>query len=223
MGDARYFEYGDEEVAYLKARDARLAAAIDAIGPVRREVHPDLFAALVNSIVGQQISTKAQATVWRRFVDELGEVTPEAVARRSDEELQRLGISFRKASYIKGAAERVLTGELDLVGLEKLSDDEVRRRLSELPGVGVWTAEMLMTFSMQRPDIMSYGDLAIQRGLRMLHHHRRITPELFEKYRRRYAPYGTVASLYLWAVAGGAVPGMRDYAPKRKKASGRRA
>ena len=77
-----------------------------------------------------------------------------------------------------------------------------------------------MTFSMQRPDIMSYGDLAIQRGLRMLHHHRRITPELFAKYRRRYTPYGSVASLYLWEVAGGAIPGMTDWAPKSEKREG---
>ena len=221
--EPRYFAYGDKEVAYLKARDPKMAAAIDAIGAVRREVHPDLFAALVNCIVGQQISTKAQATIWNRIVDAFGDVTPEAIAACSDDELQRFGISFRKASYIKGAAERVLSGTLDLDGLARLSDDEVCRRLSDLPGIGVWTAEMLMTFSMERPDIMSFGDLAIHRGLRMLHHHRRITPELFAKYRRRYSPYGTVASLYLWAIAGGAVPGMRDYAPKPKKPAARRA
>lgn len=215
--EPRYFAYGDEEVAYLKARDPRLAVAIDAIGPVRREVHSDLFAALVNCIIGQQISTKAQTTIWNRIVNAFDGVTPEAIAACSDDELQRFGISFRKASYIKGAAERVLSGALDLDGLAELPDDEVCRRLSDLPGIGVWTAEMLMTFSMERPDIMSFGDLAIHRGLRMLHHHRRITPELFAKYRRRYSPYGTVASLYLWAIAGGAVPGMRDYAPKSKK------
>ncbi len=214
MGDQRYFEYDEQAIAYLKARDARLAEAIDAIGPVRREVTPDLFAALVNCIVGQQISTKAQVTVWKRLIDAFGDVTPEAMAACPDDELQRFGLSFRKVGYIKGAAERVVAGELDLEGLADLPDDEVCRRLSALPGIGVWTAEMLMTFSMQRPDIMSYGDLAIQRGLRMLHHHRRITPELFAKYRRRYSPHGSVASLYLWEIAGGAVPGLRDWAPK---------
>jgi len=69
---------------------------------------------------------------------------------------------------------------------------------------------------MQRPDVLSYGDLAIHRGLRMLYHHRDIDKKLFEKYRRRYSPYGTVASLYIWAIAGGAISGMRDYAPKKK-------
>ena len=221
--EPRCFAYGDEEVAYLKARDPKLGAAIDAIGPVHREVHPDLFAALVNCIVGQQISTKAQTTIWDRIIAAFGDVTPEAIAACPDDELQRFGISFRKTSYIKGAAEQMLSGALDLDGLAELPDDEVCRRLSGLPGIGVWTAEMLMIFSMERPDIMSFGDLAIHRGLRMLHHHRRITPELFAKYRRRYSPYGTVASLYLWAIAGGAVSGMRDYATKPKKPATRRA
>ena len=215
--EVRYFEYGDEETSWLAARDPRMAEVIAAVGHVRREVTPDLFAALVNSIVGQQISTKAQVTIWRRIVDALGDVTPERIDALSDDELQAFGLSYRKVGYIKGAAERVLSGALDLDAVAQLPDDEVCRELSALPGIGVWTAEMLMTFSLQRPDIMSYGDLAIQRGLRMLHHHRRITPELFAKYRRRYSPYGTVASLYLWEIAGGAVPGLRDWAPKPKK------
>ena len=211
------FQYGEKELSYLAARDPRMAEVIAAIGPIEREVHPDLFSALVNCIVGQQISTKAQTTIWNRVLDVFGQVTPEAIAACSDDELQAVGITYRKVGYIKGAATRVLSGEIDLAALNNLSDDEVCRQLSAFPGIGVWTAEMLMTFSMQRPNIMSYGDLAIQRGLRMVHHHRRITPQLFAKYQRRYSPYGSVASFYLWEVAGGAIPGLRDWAPKGKK------
>ncbi len=98
-----------------------------------------------------------------------------------------------------------------------MSDDEVCARLSSLKGLGVWSAEMLMLFSMQRPDILSFGDLAIQRGLRMIYHHRKIERKLFEKYRWRFSPYNSVASLYIWAVAGGAIEGMKDYAPKKKQ------
>lgn len=75
---------------------------------------------------------------------------------------------------------------------------------------------MILLFCLERPNVLSWDDLAIQRGMRMLYHHRRITPGLFAKYRRRYSPYGSTASLYLWAIAGGAIPGMRDWAPKRK-------
>lgn len=212
-----FFKYGDEEIEYLKKKDRVLGAAIEQIGHVERKVNPDLFGALVSSIVDQQISTKAGQTIWKRMCDGLGEVTAETVGKCPLEELQAFGISFRKAEYIKNAAEKVLDGSLDLDALHDLSDEEVCRELSALKGVGVWTAEMLMTFSMQRPDVMSFGDLAIHRGLRMLYHHRNIDQKLFEKYRRRYSPYGTVASLYLWAIAGGAIEGMKDYAPKKSK------
>ena len=98
-----------------------------------------------------------------------------------------------------------------------MDDAEAIRALSSLRGIGVWTAEMILLFCLQRPDILSYDDLAIQRGLRMVYHHRAIDRRLFEKYRRRYSPYGSVASLYLWAVSGGAIPELKDYKPKSKR------
>jgi DNA-3-methyladenine glycosylase II len=164
-------------------------------------------------MVGQQISSKAQATIWQRIKDRLGEITPQAILACTEADLQSCGITFKKTAYIRGVAERVADGSLDIAGLHLKSDAEVCAELIRLDGVGVWTAEMLMLFSMQRPDILSFGDLAILRGMRMLYRHRKITRELFEKYRRRYSPYGSVASLYLWAIAGGAIPEMRDYAP----------
>lgn len=123
---------------------------------------------------------------------------------------------MRKAIYIKEIAEAVADGRLDLKSLEAMSDDEVCKRLCQIKGIGVWTAEMLMTFSMQRQNVMSWDDLAIQRGLRMLYHHRKITPALFAKYKRRYSPFATVASIYLWAIAGGACERLSDCAPKVK-------
>ncbi len=98
-----------------------------------------------------------------------------------------------------------------------MDDAEAIRALSSLTGIGVWTAEMILLFCLQRPDIFSYDDLAIQRGLRMVYHHRAIDRPLFEKYRRRFHPYGSVASLYLWAVSGGAIPELKDYKPKSKR------
>ena len=211
-----FFQYGETEIAYLKQADKRLAEVIDRIGKVERRVIPDLFAALVHSIVGQQISTKAHETIWHRMENAFGQVTPEAIYRLSVDELQGFGITFKKAAYIRNATQKVLDGTFDIQALYTMDDNEVCTRLSELDGIGVWSAEMLMLFSMQRPDILSFGDLAIQRGLRMVYHHRKITRELFEKYRRRFSPYNSVASLYLWAVAGGAIEGMKDYAPKKQ-------
>ena len=199
-----FFPYGETETAYLAARDKRLAAAMAQIGQIERAVNPDLFAALINAIIGQQISTKAQATIWARFQTAFAPLTATRIAALSAEDIQRCGVSMRKAGYIKSIAETVASGTLDLSALQGLPDGEVCTQLSALNGIGVWTAEMLMLFSMQRQDILSYGDLAIRRGLRMLYRHKAITPTLFTKYKRRYAPYASVASLYLWAIAGGA-------------------
>lgn len=211
-----YFYYTDTETEYLKKKDKRLGAVIDQLGHLEREVFDDLFEALVYSIVGQQVSTKAQVTIWNRIRAQYGAVTPDAVADAGPDALRSLGISGRKAGYILDAAQKIRTGELNLDALRSKSDVAVERELCALNGIGVWTAQMLMTFCMQRKNIMSFGDYGIRKGLRMLYHHREIDQKLFDKYYRRYSPYATVASLYLWEIAGGAIPTMRDFAPKKK-------
>lgn len=211
-----YFAYGEEETNYLKKKDKRMAEVIDRIGHVERKVDTDLFSAVVHHIVGQQISTKAQETIWQRMLSALGEVNAETVLAAGVSKLQSLGMTFRKAEYITDFAEKVHTGAFDLAAVERMSDEDAIEALRALKGIGVWTAEMILLFCMQRPDIFSYDDLAIQRGLRMVYHHREIDRALFEKYRRRFSPYCSVASLYLWAVSGGAIPEMRDYKPKSK-------
>ena len=210
----QYFAYGAEETDYLARKDKRLASVIERVGPIRREVRPDLFDALMHAIVGQQIATKAQQTVWGRLVQALGQVTPATVDAADADSLQRLGLSYRKVGYMKGAARRVLQGELDVEALRHMDDASVSAALCQLDGVGVWTAEMLMLFSLQRPDVLSFGDLAIIRGLRMIYRHKLVSRDRFEAYRRRFSPYGSVASLYLWAVAGGALSDLHDPAAK---------
>lgn len=218
-----YFYYGETEIEYLKQKDPKMREVIQQVGHIDREVDPDLFSAVVHHIVGQQISTKAQATIWQRMREALGVVNADTVLEAGAEGLQKCGISFRKAEYITDFAQKIRAGIFDLEGIWRKPDGEAIRELSALKGVGVWTAEMILLFCMQRPDIFSFDDLALQRGLRMVYHHRKIDRKLFEKYRRRFSPYGSVASLYLWAVAGGAVEGMRDYAPKKKAVSSKGA
>ena len=214
----RYFEYGEVETEYLRLRDKKLAAAIDAVGHVYREMDDgDLFSGIVHHIIGQQISSAAQATVWSRMKENIGAVTPEAVDAATLEKLQSCGTTFKKAGYIKGFAAKVVSGEFDIDAVERMDDVEAIRALSSLDGVGTWTAEMLLLFNLGRPDILSFGDLAIHRGMRMVYHHRKVTRQMFERYRRRYSPYGSVASLYLWAVSHMDVPGYDcDFAPGKR-------
>ncbi len=212
-----YFLYDESAVEYLKQKDKNLAEVIDKIGKIDRKVDSDLFSSVVHHIIGQQISTKAQATIWQRMQDDFGVVNADTILAAGIDRLQSFGMTLKKTEYITDFAVKVKNGTFDLQGIWNKSDDEIITELSGLKGIGVWTAEMILLFCMQRPNVLSYGDLAILRGMRMVYHHRKIDRKLFEKYRRRLSPYCSVASLYFWAVAGGAIPEMKDYAPKRKK------
>nr|WP_249192741.1 DNA-3-methyladenine glycosylase [Yersinia sp. Marseille-Q3913] len=178
-----------------------MAAAIDRLGMIARPLSPDLFAALIRNIVDQQISVKAALTVNARLVVLLGAITPITIAQASAGAIQGCGMTMKKAGYIKGAAEAALDGSLDLAAIAQLPDNDVITQLSSLNGVGVWTAEMLLISSLSRPDVLSWGDLAIRRGMMNLYRHKTLPRERFEIYRRRYTPYGTTASLYLWALS----------------------
>jgi DNA-3-methyladenine glycosylase II len=196
-----FFAYGQREIEHLKRNDAQLGEAIDRIGRVERPVNPDLFASLAGSIVAQQVSAKAAETVWGRLAAKAGNVTPASIAALSVEEVRSCGMSGRKAGNIKGVAQAALEGELDLEGILVMSDEDVVATLSALPGVGIWTAEMMLIFCLQRPDVVSWRDLAIRRGMMNLYGLGELRREDFQRLRERYSPYGTVASLYLWRIA----------------------
>ena len=175
-----YFTYGETELSYLRKKDQRLREVIDRVGPIRRAVDTDLFSSVVHHIIGQQISTKAQATIWQRCLDALGAVNAETILAAGVPRLQGLGMTFRKAEYITDFAEKVHCGAFDSDAVAHMSDADAILALSSLKGIGVWTAEMILLFCLQRPDIFSYDDLAIQRGLRMVYHHRSMDRRLFE-------------------------------------------
>lgn len=195
------FKYGQKEIEYLRRKDKKLGAAIDKIGMIERRIIPDPFTALVSNIVGQQISSKAAETVWNRLCNLLGNITPESIAEASLSDIQGCGMTLRKAGYIKGIADVAISGEVNFDILHTLSDDEIIKKLTSLNGVGVWTAEMVLFFSLCRPDVVSYEDLAIRRGMMKLYGLKELTKEKFYRYRKRYSPYGSVASLYLWALS----------------------
>ncbi|MBE5965803.1 MAG: DNA-3-methyladenine glycosylase 2 family protein [Lachnospiraceae bacterium] len=197
----KIFEYGQKEMDYLKNADPILGKVIDRIGKIERVIIPDLFPALIYAIIGQQISLKACKTIWARMQDQLSPIVPEHIASISVEDIQQLGMQTKKAGYIKGIAQKAASGEFDLNRLYELSDEEAVKQLSSLSGIGKWTAEMLLLNCLERQDIVSYGDIAIRRGMMKLYDLPELSKEQFEVYRRRYSPYGSVASIYLWRVS----------------------
>lgn len=196
-----YFQYGAKEIDYLKSKDKKLGAAIEAIGFIRRPVIPDPFTALISSIVSQQISKKAARTVWGRLEILAGAITPAIINGLELDAIQACGMPHKRASYIKSIAQAALSGQVDFAGLANLEDKEIISQLSALPGIGIWTAEMLLLFSLNRPNILSYNDLAIRRGMMNLYSHKDLPRARFERYRARYSPYCSVASLYLWELS----------------------
>lgn len=199
----QYFTYGETEIKHLQSRDPKLGKEIQRIGMIKRRVIPDPFESLINSIISQQISKKAAATVSGRLYELLADdMTPTSIMNAGPKAIQSCGMSERKAGYIMGIAEAALAGEVDFDTLHTLSDEEVIRKLTTLRGVGVWTAEMLLIFSLARPDVVSYGDLAIRRGMVALYGLDELSRRQFAVFAKRYSPYGSVASLYLWALAG---------------------
>ena len=186
-----FFPIEEADLALLSSRDPKLAKAIACFGPLKREVHPGAFRGLLRAISGQQISGAA-------------------IAQAPEDALRSCGLSARKASYAQSAARLFASGELCEEALAAMPEAELRPLLTALPGVGPWTVDMLLIFSQQRKDVLSKGDLGIQRGLRMLHGREAISPEFFEECRALYSPLGSIASFYLWEIASGKHPQWRD-------------
>ena len=196
------FRYGQTEIDHLKRRDKKLAAAIEVIGVIKREIRPDPFAALVMSVVAQQISNKAANAIRERLHTLLEKITPEGVTEADISQMRKCGLSARKIEYIKGIADAAMRGEIDFSRLHQMADKDIIDQLSSFRGIGVWTVEILLLFSLCRPDIVSWGDQVIRRGMMNLYGLKKLTKKQFERYRKRYSPYGSVASLYLWALSG---------------------
>ena len=197
----KFFDYGREETDYLTNADEALGAAIKRMGKVERVVIPDLFTALVHAIVAQLISAKAVRTIWDRMLSRFGEITPLHLAAQTADTIQSCGITMKKALCIRHIAQTVASGAFRLDELKELPDAEVIKKLTALDGVGRWTAEMLLIHALERRDVVSWGDIAIRRGMMKLYGLPTITKEQFEKYRHSYSPYGSVASIYLWEIS----------------------
>ena len=188
----------------LMRRDPILATAIKQIGPCRMadRQRTDHLSALVGAIVSQQLSTKAAATIFGRFValfpdDHIPDAA--AIAAQSDEALRRVGLSGQKIGYMRDLTARIADGRLNLDELDALSDEQVIERLTAVKGFGRWTAEMFLMFRLHRPDVLPAGDLGIVNAIQRLYRLRkRPEPKRILKMGEAWRPYRSVASWYLW-------------------------
>jgi DNA-3-methyladenine glycosylase II len=194
----------------LAAADPAMATLIERIGKIdletrlrrRSEERPaDAYGALLRAIVGQQLSTKAARTIYGRVLDLFGGATPspEQLLEASEEELRGCGLSGRKVEYVRDLAVHVLDGELELDRLGQLSDEQVVEEIVAVRGLGQWTAEMFLLFHLERPDVLSGGDLGIRKAVRIEYGLEEMPPPTrVLEIGAAWRPHRSLASLYLW-------------------------
>jgi DNA-3-methyladenine glycosylase II len=190
-------------VRHLKRVDPVLARVIESVGPcrIRTSDDPSHFHALTRSIVFQQLSGKAAATILSRVVALFpdGVPTPEAVAATSDEALRAAGLSRQKIGYLRDLSSKVAGGALPLDEVESMSDDDLIDHLVQVKGIGRWTAQMFLMFRLGRRDVLPELDLGIQNAIKRAYRMRkRPTPKQVKKIGAKWAPHSSVASWYLW-------------------------
>ena len=187
-------------IHHLKKSDPVLRAVIDRVGPCRMEFGSPEFASLAETIVYQQLNGKAAVTIFNRFAALAGEpLTPEGVLKLTDEQLRSVGLSKQKASYLKDLSAKTAAGLLDFARLPELPDEEVIKHLTQVKGIGVWSAQMFLMFTLRRPDVLPTGDYGIQAAIKKHYKKRKMPkPDVMEKIARPWAPYRSVACWYLW-------------------------
>lgn len=187
----------EEATASLRAADTRLSALIDQFPDERLRPRRDLFHTLARSIVGQQISVRAAQTIWERFVEGVGELSPERVLDADESVLRGAGLSRSKVDYLRhvsGAMPELLATPWD-----SLSDEDAIRRFTELRGVGRWTAEMLLIFHLERPDVLPLGDVGLLRGAGVLvGEEGKLAPSEVRRLAEAWRPWRSVATWFLW-------------------------
>jgi len=194
----------------LAGSDPTMAALIERIGEIdlktrlrrRSEERPaDAYGALLRAIVGQQLSTKAARTIYGRVLELFGgrTPTPEQLLETEEEALRACGLSGRKVEYVRDLATHVLSGELELDRLGELSDEEVVAEIVAVRGLGVWTAEMFLLFHLERPDVLSGGDLGIRKAVQIEYGLKEMpAPARVLEIGEPWRPQRSLASLYLW-------------------------
>ena len=209
---------GRSERATLAATDPTMAALIERVGKIdlatrlrrRQEERPtDAYGALLRAIVGQQLSTKAARTIYLRVLEIFDGSTPspQQLLEASEADLRGAGLSGRKVEYVRDLARHVICGELELDRLDELPDEQVIEEIVAVRGLGQWTAEMFLLFHLERPDVLSGGDLGIRKAVQIEYGMEEMpTPTEVVELSERWRPHRSLASLYLWESLA-AVPG----------------
>lgn len=187
-------------ILHLKKSDPILRAIIERVGPYKIEYGEPTFHSLAESILYQQLNGKAAVVIFNRFIEQTGDpVTPEGILKLSDAQMRAVGLSKQKTAYLRDLAQKTKDGLLNFEQLGEMSNEEVIEHLTQVKGIGVWTAHMFLMFTLRRPDILPTGDYGIQAAMKKYYRKRKWPkPKDMEKIAKTWAPYRSVACWYLW-------------------------
>jgi DNA-3-methyladenine glycosylase II len=189
----------DEPVRVVRGRDERMAWLTDRIGDLTIRLTPDPFQALAMSIIGQQLSVKAASAIQQRVIKLVPAFTPESLLDLDASQLREAGLSRAKVVSIHDLSAKTVSGEIELDKLHLMDDEAIISMVTRVKGIGRWTAEMFLLFSLGRLDVLSAGDLGLQKAFKWLYAlDERPDKAWLEKYGERWSPYRSVASFYLW-------------------------
>jgi DNA-3-methyladenine glycosylase II len=186
--------------AHLRQADPVLRAIIERVGPCRMEFSPPAFESLAETIVYQQLNGKAAVTIFDRFAALAGDpLTPKGILKLTDAQMRSAGLSKQKSSYLKDLAAKTEAGLLDFTRLPELPDEEVIAHLTQVKGIGVWTAQMFLMFTLRRENVLPTGDYGVQAAMKKHYRKRKMPkPEVMAKIAKCWEPYRSVACWYLW-------------------------
>lgn len=187
-------------ILHLKKSDPVMCAIIERVGRFRMNYDEPAFPSLAEAIIYQQLNGTAAATIFGRFLELAGEpLKPENILKLTEAQMRAVGLSKQKSSYMRDLAERTHRGELDFKRLPELSDEEVIEHLTQVKGIGVWTAHMFLMFSLRRPNVLPTGDYGVQSAVKKHYKKRKLPkPAQMEKIAKAWEPYRSVACWYLW-------------------------
>jgi DNA-3-methyladenine glycosylase II len=192
-----------QAAAHLTEVDQVLAPVIKRAGLPDIDPHRDYYAALVNSIIGQQLSVKAAAAIKQRFRDLFDGrfPSPDEILTKSGEDLRAIGFSYAKGRYVHDLAQHILDGKVRFDKLDEQTNDEIIDELTDVKGIGEWTVHMFLMFCMGRLDVLPVGDLGIRNGIRALYGFKDVpTPDQIREVaeKNQWHPYESAASWYIW-------------------------
>ena len=192
-------EYWDRAKRALAKKDPVMAAIIKRHPKVFMVRRGEAFMTLARAICGQQISVKAAQSVWNRVCDCVGDITPENVLRRKRPQLRACGLSDRKTEYIADLAQHFVDGKIHEERWPEMDDEAIIAELTDVRGIGRWTAEMFLMFNLLRPDVFPLDDLGLQKGIRVSYFKgRKVSLRTMKRLGETWRPWRTVASWYLW-------------------------